>query len=164
MIKFITKFPFIKFVKQLTADDYHDVLIITGHTNVVPENQTMIKISKDQLIENRIPLSKIRFVSEASFIYDVDNDIINPTYKVMMPKKERHPIIEIGKPQNTITVFLGENRTNNNYTLLKQLLRKSKKGVVLLIGFNYDEVMWLTNLDEAIAFYKESLNNLDYIN
>jgi hypothetical protein len=162
MIRLTRKFPFIHIFKPLTAEDYHDISIVTGHTNVVPDNQAMIKISKDQLIENRIPLTKIRFVNEASFIYDVDDDVINPTYKVMLPKKEKNPIIEIGKPQNTMTVFLGENRTGNNYALLKAKLRKSKRGVALLIGFNYDEVMWIANLDDAVAYYKESIHLLDY--
>jgi hypothetical protein len=162
MIKFTRKFPFIRFYKPLTAEDYHDISIVTGHTNVVPDNQTMIKLSKDQLIENRISLTKIRFVSEASFIYDVDNDIINPTYKVMLPKKVKHPIIEIGKPQNTMTVFLGENRTGNNYALLKEKLRKSKRGVALLISFNYEEVMWIASLDDAVTYYKETIHLLDY--
>jgi hypothetical protein len=162
MIRFTRKFPFIHYHKQLTADDYQDISLVIGHTNVVPDNVSMIAISKDQLIENRIPLNKIRFVTEVSFLYDVDNDKINPTYKVMLPKKEKNPIIEIGKPQNTMTVFLGENRTGNNYAYLKQILKKSKRGVALLIGFNYEEVMWLTNLDDAVDYYKESIHLLDY--
>jgi hypothetical protein len=162
MIRFTRKFPFISFHKPLTADDYHEMSIVTGHTNVVPNNESVIKISKDQLIDNRIPLGKIRFVSEASFIYDVDNDVINPTYKVMLPKKERHPIIEIGKPQNTMTVFLGENRNGDNYGHLKKMLKKSKRGVALLVGFDYEEVMWIANLDDAVNYYKESLNQYEY--
>lgn len=79
-----------------------------------------------------------------------------------MPKKQKHPVIEIGKPESIMTVFLGENRTNDNYDLLKKILKKSKRGVVLQVGTDYEEVMWLTNLDNAVEFYNESRTLIDY--
>jgi len=158
MIQLIRKFPFIRFYKKLTSEDYHGVSTTQGIVN----DENLVKISKNQLIDNRIPLTKIRFITDLSFTYDVDGDIINPEYKVMLPKKEKHPIIEIGKPENIMTVFLGENRTSDNYDLLKKILKKSKRGIVLQVGSDYDEVMWFANLDNAVEFYIESRNLMDY--
>lgn len=157
MIRFTNKFPFIGFKKKIS---------LTKHTvDDIPDNikQNLIATSKEQLIENRIPLRKIRFVFEKSFMYDVDNNIINPPYKIINPTKKKHSVIEIGKPKNIMTVFLGENRTYDNFTFLKQMMRKSKRGVALLVGDDYDEVMWLSNLDNATEFYNESVNiTIDY--
>lgn len=156
------KFPFISFKRKLTANDYHAP--IEHHVEIVPDdnNQHLLAISKEQLIENKIPLNKIRFVFEKSFLYDVDNNIINPSYKSMIPIKKKHPVIEIGKPEHTILVHLGENRTYDNFTHLKNLAKKSKKGVTLLVGDNYEDVMWTASLDDAIEFYKESFYGLEY--
>ena len=158
MIQFTRNFPYIRFYKKLTSEDYHDAQV----TDNVSNDEEMVKISKNQLIDNKIPLTKIRFVSESSFTYDVDNDAINPIYKIILPKKQRNPIIEIGKPENIMTVFLGENRTTNNYDLLKRILKKSKRGVVLQVNTDYEEVMWLANLDGAVEFYMESRNIVEY--
>jgi hypothetical protein len=114
------------------------------------------------LIENQIPIHKIRFVTEKSFIYDVDKNVINPSYKVIIPIKKKNPVIEVDKPLNTMTVYLGENRDGDNYRLLRILSKKSKRGVALLLDDNFDEVMWIANLDDATAYYKEILTNLDY--
>lgn len=157
-MQFTRKFPFIRFYKQLTSEDYHDAQT----TNVIVNDAEVVKTCKNQLIDNNIPLTKIRFISESSFTYDVNNDVINPTYKIIMPKKQKHPVIEIGKPESIMTVFLGENRTNDNYDLLKKILKKSKRGVVLQVGTDYEEVMWLTNLDNAVEFYNESRTLIDY--
>lgn len=160
MIKFTLKFPFIRFDKQLSAEDYFET--ITLHTNVASEhNRELVIKCKDLLIENRIPLSKIRFVFDFSFIYDVDTGAINPSYKAMIPINKKYPVIEIGKPENTMHVCLGEHRTSDNYAYLKHIAHKSKKGVAILVDTNYNEVIWLANLDEAVAFYKENLSGLE---
>jgi hypothetical protein len=161
MIRLVKKFPFIQLVKKPTSEKRYTVFT-TGYTTDPSENESMVKLSKDQLIDQRIPLTKIRFVLDTSFVYDVDNNIINPKYKVMLPTDGRSPVIEVGKPQNTMTVFLGENRTHNNFTLLKDMVKKSKRGVALLVGFNYEDVMWIANLDNAVEYYKECVNQLDY--
>lgn len=153
MIGFTNKFPFISFKKKLTADDYHDA--VTLHvSDMSKDNQDLLKFCKDKLTENNISLNKIRFVFEKSFTYDIDRDVINPPYKVIMPKKEKHPVIEIGKPANIMTIYLGENNTYDNYTLLKKLAKKSKRGIVILANdTDMDEVMWLANLDDAVDYY-----------
>lgn len=85
MIKFTTKFPFIKFIKQLTAEDYYEA--VTLDSNVVSEhNYILVKKCRDLLLENRIPLQKIRLVTDTTIIYDVDKNVINPTYN-MLPKE-----------------------------------------------------------------------------
>lgn len=162
MIRFTNKFPFISFKRKLTANDYHAPI---EHGTYVVSNddyQRLIGISKEQLIENGIPLNKIRFVFEKSFIYDVEKNAINPSFKTMIPIKKKHPVIEIGKPEHTILVHLGENRTYDNFLHLKNLAKKSRKGVALLVGDNYEDVMWTASLDDAIEFYKEGFYNLEY--
>jgi hypothetical protein len=71
-------------------------------------------------------------------------------------------VIEVGKPLNTMTVYLGENRTGDNYSHLKKLALKSKRGIVVLLSDDFDEVMWIANLDDATAYYKGMVTNLDY--
>lgn len=161
MIRLVNKFPFITFRKKpLTGEDY---TTITLHNNPIEEiDATLLKICKNQLLSNGISIHKIRFVNETSFIYDVDNNVINPQYKVMMPNNSKNPIIEIDKPLNTMRVFLGENRTDNNFELLKNITKKSKRGIVLLLSDELEEVMWTASLDDAAAYYGEMLKNLDY--
>ena len=124
------------------------------------EQKEQLKSCKRILIDNGIPLSKLKFVFDKSFSYDVDNNAINPTYKQLVPNNKKHPTIEIGVPMNVMTVFLGENRTYNNYVLLKEKMRKSKRGIAVLVSEDYDEIMWLASLDDAHDFYLTT-NNLD---
>jgi hypothetical protein len=162
MIKLINKFPFIEIVrKKLTASDYHPAM--TMNTHVAPNtNSYLYKACKTLLIENRVPIHKIRFVTEKSFIYDVDKNVINPSFKIITPINKKHPVIEVDKPLNTVTVCLGKNRAGDNYLLLRVLAKKSKRGVALLLDDNFDEMMWIANLDEAYDYYNEMLKNLDY--
>jgi len=50
----------------------------------------------------------------------------------------------------------------DNYVLLKEKLRKSKRGIAILVDTNYDDVMWIASLDDAAAYYIEATKNLDY--
>lgn len=134
------------------------------HTHDVPNTtQHLYKQCKDILTENQIPLRKIRFVYEKSFIYDVDNNKINPEYKKIIPVKRKHPIIEIDKPKNSMEVFLGEYRTEDNYAMLKQLTRNTKKGIAFLVHADIENVMWLTNLDDAVNHYWNMWEDFEYI-
>lgn len=161
MIKFASKFPFIRFERTLSANDYHEAII--HKTNNSSESNTyLLKVCKDLLIENRIPLNKIKFVFDKSFVYDVDNNVINPQYKIILPLKKKHPVIEVGKPLNTMTVNLAENRGYDNFKILKQIAGKSKKGIALLVSNELEDVMWIASLDEAVNFYKQMEVNLDY--
>ena len=157
MIRFKSKFPFFSFKKKLSGKDYFEAV----DTQTTSNNDFLIKNCRIKLSEHKIPLKKIKFVFEKSFTYDVDKNIINPPYKVMMPHNKKHPIIEIGKPENVMKVFLGENRTYDNYRILKQLASKSKRGIALLVDTeNFDEVMWVANLDDAYEYYR-GIENLD---
>lgn len=140
---------------------YHDPVVIRTH-NAPNTTQYLYGECKQLLSENQIPLHKIRFVYEKSFIYDVDNNKINPEFKTIIPVKKKHPVIEIGKPENTMEVFLGEYRTINNYETLKELTRKTKKGIAFLVHKDIEEVMWLANLDDAINHYNQMQANFEY--
>jgi hypothetical protein len=120
------------------------------------EQKELLKSCRRILTDNKIPINKIKFVFESSFVYDIDTDTINPTYKQLVPDNNKYPTIEIGVPHNIMTVFLGENRTYDNYALLKLLTKKSKKGVALLVDTDFEDVMWLANLDDAIDYYHTS--------
>ena len=134
------------------------------HTHHVPNTtQHLYKNCKTLLSENQIPLKKIRFVYEKSFIYDVDNNKINPEYETIIPIKKKHPVIEVDKPENTMEVFLGEYRTVDNYATLKQLTGKTKKGIAFLVHADIEDVMWLTNLDDAINHYWNGWEEFEYI-
>jgi len=133
------------------------------HTHNTPNTtQYLYKNCKDILAENQIPLRKIKFVYEKSFIYDVDNNVINPKYKTIVPIKKKHPVIEVGKPENSMEVFLGEYRTADNYATLKQLTRKTKNGIAFLVHADIENVMWLTNLDDAINHYWGAWEDFEY--
>lgn len=125
------------------------------------EQKELLKSCRRILIDNKVPLNKIKFVFETQFTYDIDKNTVNPVYKQLVPNSSKHHIIEIGVPQNTMTIFLGENRTYNNYELLKDLLRKSKRGIAMLVDTDYDDVMWLANLDVAVQFYNTQIYDKD---
>jgi hypothetical protein len=94
------------------------------------EQKEAIKLCKRALMDNKVPLDKIKFVFDSSFNYDVDKNRINPIYKQLIPKNKKSHVIEIGVPHNIMTVFLGEHRTYDNYGLLKAV-KKNRKGVLL---------------------------------
>jgi len=141
--------------------EYHPPVVMRTH--VVPNTtQHLYKNCKNILSENQIPLKKIKFVYEKSFIYDVDNNKINPEYKTIIPIKKNHPVIEVDKPENTMEVFLGEYRTVDNYATLKQLTGKTKKGIAFLVHADIENVMWLSNLDDAVNHYWNSWEDFEY--
>lgn len=136
----------------------------------------LVKWNKGLLLNNQVPISKIRFVFQPSFTYDVDRDVVNPKYQVMLPVDEKGlfvkdaVVVEIGKPANIIRVNVKSYRTDNNYEYLKVILKYSKKGVAIYIGtdnqinyftgeadhvkFSVDcEVIRFANLDEEIQEY-----------
>lgn len=121
------------------------------------EQKEQLKSCRRILTDNGVPINKIKLVFESPFEYDIDKGMINPTYKQLVPNNKKHHTIEIGVPQKSMTIFLGENRTYNNYELLKTLTRKSKKGIAMLVGDDYDEVMWLASLDDAVNFYNTQI-------
>jgi len=118
------------------------------------EQKELLKSCRRIFTDNGVPINKIRFVFEQSFVYDIDKNAINPTYKQLVPDNKKHPTIEIGVPQNIMTIFLGENRTYNNFELLKNFAKKSKRGIAVLVtDADYNDVIWLANLDDAHDYY-----------
>lgn len=106
----------------------------------------LIKKNRDLLSLNGIDLNKIRFVFVPSFQYDIDADIIDPNYIVMIPTNKnglfnkKSSIIEINKPKNVVTVQVQTHKKNNNYIFLKELVKKTKRGIVIYIIEHQDAV------------------------
>jgi hypothetical protein len=118
------------------------------------KQQELIKSCKRVLMDHGVPLHKIKFVLEPSFMYDLDRNIINPTYKQLVPNSKKMPTIEVGKSYNTMMIFVGEYRTWDNFTALKEILKKSKRGVVVWANdIDYNEMIGVANLDDAINYY-----------
>lgn len=153
-----------KFLKKLFTRpiEYHPAVVMRTH-DVPTTTQHLYKGCKLLLSENGIRIHKIKFVYEKSFIYDIDNNVINPEYKVIIPIKKKHPTIEIGKPENTMEVFLGEYNTPNNFNILKDMIRNTKRGIAFLVHKDINDVMWMANLDAAANHYNNYGEDFDYI-
>ncbi len=119
-------------------------------TDVINAKQKeLITKNRNLLSDNRVPLNKIRFVFQPTFTYDIDNDVINPKYDILLPVRgddglydKNSPVIEIGKPKNIIMASVLTYETPDNYQLLKQILKHSKRGIVIFIA------------DESVADFK----------
>lgn len=133
------------------------------NANVMTNQQKeLIKSCKRVLTNNKVPLNKIRFVLESSFTYDVDNNLINPTYKKLVPDNNKYPVIEVNKPHNVMTIVVGEYRTYDNFLMLKEIIKKNKKGVVVLANdIDYRDVICIANLDDAIKYYYRQIYDED---
>jgi hypothetical protein len=153
---FISKFPFIENRVVFKPEDY-TTIIVNGKPLTTAQRET-IRIAKNVLSREQIPLNKIRFVFDRTFEYDVDTDTVNPKYKRLVPKiqsKKIHPI-EIGKPENIMEIHLGL----YDFDYIKDVVKSSKMGVVMMLmrgsegaGITHDVLM--ANLDGAIAMFKE---------
>jgi hypothetical protein len=137
----------------------------------------LVKWNKNILLDNQVPINKVRFVFQSSFTYDVDGDIINPKYRVMLPVDEKNGlfvnnavILEIDKPKTLIKIVVKSYRTDDNYAYLKAVLKYCKRGIVIYIGesdkidyftgeadphkFSVDgEIIRFANLDEEVQEY-----------
>jgi len=151
-MKLIPNFLLKVFQKKGNPAKYETIL---QNAHIMSKDQKeAIKLCKRILMDNKVPLDKIKFVFESSFIYDLDKNIINPIYKQLIPKNKKSHVIEIGKSHNTMVIYLGQHMTVDNYAYLKETLKKSKRGVVVLIDvIGYDDILWMANLDDAIMFY-----------
>lgn len=160
MMKLLPEF-LIKIFRKKGEPEKYEAFLLNGNL-MSKEQKEMLKISKKILNDNNVPLNKIRFVLEPSFMYDIDNDRINPTYRQLVSKNKKAPIIEINKPENSMMIFLGVYKALDNYDMLKKLVKQTKKGVIILAGNDYDDVIYLANLDDAIAHYNEIINQFEY--
>jgi len=161
MLKFISKFPFLKIEKA----GYERIVMNDGERT--DHQKEMIKHVKEILSVNQIPTNKIRFVFVPVFLYDIDNDEINPVFTILMPKnlgwRNKKPIVEIGKPENTIRIKFNDYVDIDDYNLIKPVVKASKKGVVIYIDeFNFNGIVGAINLDISIAHYNQFLENFEY--
>jgi hypothetical protein len=161
---FISKFPFLKFKKRYIPHEY--VRIPTNSTILREKEKTLIAKNRQLLSLNQISLNKIRFVFKPTFTYDVDHNIINPHYETFMPLRKdgsglfdnNAPVIEINKPKNLISIGVDTYKTDDSYALIKQMVKKSKKGIVIFLADDnvslhdertpLSEVLKIFNLDE----------------
>jgi hypothetical protein len=121
------------------------------------EQKLLLKICKKKLVDNGVQVNKIKFILTPTFTLDVDTLQINPTYKQLISKNKKYPSIEINKPKNLMTVVVGEYRTVDNYDYIKQLCKKTRYGLIVWANnIDYDEMIGIVNLDDAIKFYNEN--------
>jgi hypothetical protein len=158
MLEFTSKFPYITYRRILKPEDFITITMNSEELSLEQKNE--IKAAKELLTFQGIPLNKVRFVFERTFTYDVDADIVNPKYTVLQPKKKfkkAHPV-EIGKPVNFMTISVGLYQTDHdNYESVKKIIKGSKRGVVINLGFaSLDYTFLMANLDNAVDFYKNS--------
>jgi len=133
-------------------------------------------MNQNLLLDHGVPIGKIRFVFGRQFTYDVDKNAINPSYYAFFPINGNNglfakdvPVIEIGKPDNLVTVIVGNYQMADNYAFLKETLKKSKRGIAIMINDEIiptvtgpevyrfsvdDEVIYFANLDYAVEHYK----------
>jgi hypothetical protein len=162
MLQLIRKFPFFKIVEVQTPPNF-DTVIVNGEELTEVEKK-QIKNAKDLFTRNEIPINKVRFVFDFTFTYDVDKDIVNPKYTVLVPRKKKkgNHSLEIGVPENLMTIEVGVYQTDyDDYNNIRSIIKSTKKGVVIKLnhidqfsGLDHDILM--ANLDGAIEFHKNS--------
>jgi hypothetical protein len=157
LIKIYNKF----FHKNVVSDKYETFILNTKPMSA--KQKELLKNCKRQLIDNKIPLSKIRFVFEPSFTYDIDKNEINPIYKQLISKNRKLPTIEINAPRNIMTIYCGEYRVVDNYSILRSIVKKTKIGIVVLVSeIDYSHTIYIANLDDAVNHYNLIEENLNY--
>lgn len=183
-------FPIPIFIPQFPYVQIKEVSIFEGRT--VYEKHSMgtdgeitgdwqkdlINKNRQLLLDNQVPINKIRFVFTPIFTYDIDNNIINPKYDVMLPINgsnglfaKNAPLIELNKPKNLISVTVHNYKVEDNYEFIKLMAKKTKRGLVYFVVdemvddfFKKEkkhyysgvdaEIIRLINLDDAIEYYK----------
>jgi len=168
MLKSIQKFfkTINIFKNKVVYEVVYEKYVMGGDKNL-DWQKVLIAENRKLLSENQVPINKIRFVFQPVFQYDIDKNEINPEYVIMLPVNENQlfnkkaPVIEIKKPKNLINVSVQSYRMSDNYEFLKQLVKKSKRGVVIYVSnqsplYKYsvnDEVIRIAILDDEIKKY-----------
>jgi len=150
-----------------------------GTTSVTAMEQNLIKKNQNLLTDHGVPINKVRFVFHPQFNYDVDKNVINPVYHAFFPMNGNNgrfakdePVIEVGKPDNLMTVVVGSYKFDDNYAYLKETLKRCKRGIAIMINDEIvnglqgepipykfsvdDEVIRFAVLDDAVAHYKNT--------
>jgi len=130
--------------------------------------------NKKLLRLNGVNTNKIRFIPLPTFRYDIDNDVVNPQYTVFFPLRNDGselfdgdaPVIELDKPNLITTVSVNSYKFEDNYENIAELVKNSKKGIVIFICENH-EVMSLNGIPSQYGFSVEDevirLRDLDEI-
>ncbi|MFA5207567.1 MAG: hypothetical protein WC428_02805 [Candidatus Paceibacterota bacterium] len=163
MLQLIRKFPFFKIVEVQTPPNFDTVIVNSEELTEIEKQQ--IKAAKELLSLHQIPLNKVRFIFDFKFTYDVDKNIVNPKYTILVPRKKKknnHPI-EINVPENLMTIAVGVYQTDyDDFENVKNIIKNSKKGVVIKLNHvdhfsKLDSDVLMANLDGAIEFHKNSI-------
>lgn len=136
---FIPRFPFFSFKKRHSPNEYlkvklHDISKDNKFKDLIQRNRELLSL-------NNVPINKIRFVPQPSFQYDVEKDVINPTYEVFIPLRKdgsglfdnKAPVVELNKPLKLIMINVSSYRVEDNYAFLRILAKKSKRGLAVFI-------------------------------
>lgn len=138
----ISKFPYIRFKKTsiFEGKTIYEKRSVGNDGELLDWQKELITKNRNLLLDNQVPINKIRFVFQPSFEYDVDKNVINPIYDVMIPidgetgkVKKEHPEISIGRPHNLICVPLFTHKVENNYDFIKHMVKNTKRGIVIFI-------------------------------
>jgi hypothetical protein len=172
---FLPSYPYIgcKYVNIFKNKIVYEKHTLGSNGEVSNLFKVLVNTNKQLLLDNNVPINKIRFVFQPTFTYDIDNNTINPKYDVLLPINGNnglfandHPVIEINKPKSLIRISVNSYRIDDNYEFIKHVVKNSKLGVVIMLAneivthldgseepynFSVDsEVIRLINLDEAI--------------
>ncbi len=158
-----------------TPNEYKRVVKIP--VMIGERERVLIKHSRDILSFHQVPLEKIRFVFTPSFTYDIDKNMVNPEYEMMLPLRKdgsglfnpKEPVIEIGKPVNFVTITVNEYHVDDSYDFIKQMVKNTKRGVVVYISVDAllsidGNMIWLSNLDDEVKKHNEQHEEIIEIN
>lgn len=169
----LSTYPYVKIVfKEINFfknNVVYEKYTLGNNSEINDALKQLVKYNKELLLNNQVSINKVRFVFQPVFTYDINNDIINPKYDIMLPINgdnglfvKNKPIIEINKPENIISVSVNTYKVDDNYDFIKLMQKKSKRGIVILLA---DEMTILNKKEELYHFSVESeyirLINLD---
>jgi hypothetical protein len=125
-----------------------------GAVELTDHQKSLVKLNRRVLLDNHVPINKVRFVFSPTFNYDVDKDVINPKYDAMLPLngstglfQKKAPVIEIGKPEKLISINVDSYSVFDNYELINDMLNYGKRGVAIFI---VDEMVANFAIDKGI--------------
>jgi hypothetical protein len=187
LLLFTKKFPFVKFRKRYSPNEYHKVSV--NELNSDEKLKKLLAENKELLLLNQVPLDKIRFTFQPTFTYDVDNNVINPKYEIFIPLREdgsglfdkRVPVIEVNKPNRLVHISVNSYSVSDNYQFIKNKLQNNKRGIVIFLAdefvtdfgningeklhYHYSvdtTVIRMINLDEEIEKYNTEIIDTEH--
>lgn len=142
-------FGFLK-QKRYQSNKYQSVNVGGDNSDDFRE---LIKKNRNLLSDNGVNLNKIRFIFQPTFTYDIDRDCVNPQYSVYLPLRnddsglfDKHaPLLELGKPANLVTGTVNNYKFEDNYAFIKELTKKTKRGIAIYIIEHQDAIDCLGN-------------------